>query len=361
MKAIVYQGDGKLSCQSGVPDPEILFPTDVILKVEKAGICGSDLHQLQGRDPLRIGATFGHEVAGTVCDVGSEVADFKVGDRVFSPFSVSCGRGFFCQHGLTARCNHWQVFGHDDGRPGGDPRALGGAQAEFARVPHADHSLIAVPDEMGFAEAIFLADNFSTGWSGVQQARQLCQGPLETLVVMGCGVVGLSAVCAATYLNIPHVIAIDPVQYRREMAPSVRSGTGQLTHLSLPEAQSLIADQCGDRHGVDAVVEAVGRQTALQQAFELIRPFGTICSIGMHTEPSPISPGDEYGKNAIRATGRASVRTTVQEILGLREQGFELPVETLTSDDAIPFEEVQSAYERFGSRQQGCFKLMLEP
>lgn len=361
MKAIVYQGDGKLSCQSGIPDPEILFPTDVILKVEKAGICGSDLHQLQGRDPLRIGATFGHEVAGIVCEVGSEVADFKVGDRVFSPFSISCGQCFFCQHGLTARCHQWQVFGHDDGRAGGDPRALGGAQAEFARVPHADHSLVALPDEMGFAEAIFLADNFSTGWSGVRQAIQLCQGPLETLVVMGCGVVGLSAICAATYLNIPNVIAIDPVRYRRDMALDVRSGNGKLNSLSLPEAQSFIADLCRDRNGVDAVVEAVGRRAALKEAFDLIRPFGTICSIGMHTEPSPIGPGDEYGKNAIRATGRASVRTVVEEILSLRAEGFELPIDALITDDAIPFEDVQSAYERFGSREEGCFKLMLEP
>lgn len=109
IRAVVFEGAGRLACRRGVPEPTIQTPRDAIVKMERAGICGSDLHQLENRDPLRAGTVFGHELAGVVCDVGSEVAGLREGDRVFSPFSTSCGQCFFCSNGMSARCLHWQV------------------------------------------------------------------------------------------------------------------------------------------------------------------------------------------------------------------------------------------------------------
>ncbi|KAG5978898.1 hypothetical protein E4U55_005775 [Claviceps digitariae] len=310
MKAVVFEGPYRVSVQER-PVPEILDSGDVIVKVEATALCGSELHVFRGHQKSAPGFIMGHEFTGTVCDVGLGVRTLQVGDRVVSPFTVSCGECFYCKKGFTARCEKSLLFGS----PG-----LDGGQAEYVRVPYADSTVVKAPKTISDRALLLMADIFPTGFFGVKSALELSSAldvTQSTIVVIGCGPVGLCAITSAASLNPQHLFAIDAIESRLGVARKL--GAEPLNFKDADEMKDQVMKATNGR-GADIVVEVVGLPSALRTAFELVRPFGVISSIGVHNAEIPWTGNEAYGKNVRLQMGRCPVRHVFSEALPLLEQ-----------------------------------------
>ena len=167
LRALTFNGERDIRCES-VHDPEIREASDVIVRIELAAICGSDLHVYHEREKgLDHGTVMGHEFVGEVVEAGAAAGNIAKGTRVLSPFSTSCGDCFYCRAGLTARCRRGELFGWVE-----KGRGLHGAQAQYVRVPLADGTLVPVPNEVSAEEALLLGDVLSTGYSCAKRAER---------------------------------------------------------------------------------------------------------------------------------------------------------------------------------------------
>src|ERR1700710_473524 len=226
MRANVWSGRNTVQVEN-VPDPKILNRRDAIVKISSTAICGSDLHLYDGYIPtMKKGDILGHEFMGEIVELGREVKNLAVGDRVVRPFTIACGSCFFCKKGLWSLCdnsnpNSWiaeKLMGHSPAGLFGYSHMTGGyagGQAEYARVPFADVGPLKVPDELEDEKVLFLSDIFPTGY----MAAENCQiEPGDTVAIWGCGPVGQFAIQSAWMLGASRVIAIDRVPERLEMA-----------------------------------------------------------------------------------------------------------------------------------------------
>ncbi|MFQ5752533.1 MAG: alcohol dehydrogenase catalytic domain-containing protein, partial [bacterium] len=210
MKALTFHGKEKIKYET-VPEPKIVAPTDVIVQILLAGICGSDLHPYHEREKgLDHGTIMGHEFVGEIVEIGKEVNSFKKGTRVFSPFTTNCGKCFYCQKGLTCRCPDGQLFGWVEKGVG-----LHGGQAEFVRVPLADSTLLPIPENVTPEEALLLGDVCATGFFCADKAEVTPNG---VYAVLGCGPVGLMAVLAARDAGAEPIFAIDAISERLQLS-----------------------------------------------------------------------------------------------------------------------------------------------
>jgi threonine dehydrogenase-like Zn-dependent dehydrogenase len=353
MKAVVLHSPGAVRLEEK-PEPRLDAPTDAVVRVTCAGLCGSDLHIVSGRDRgCRLGTTMGHELVGVVEAVGSAVEGLRPGDRVLAPFTVSCGACFFCQRGLTGRCERSSGFGFvtEDGR------GLEGAQAERLRVPLAASTLVRLPDlrpdgsPFDERDALFAGDILATAY-GCAEAAAIRPG--DVVAVVGCGPVGLLCVKAAQLLGAARVVAIDGVEYRREKARSF----GALP-ASGDEAPRLVAELTEGR-GADAVLEAVGAAPALDLALALARAGAVVSIAGYHTAdvyPLPIQAA--YGKNLTLKIGRCHARAMIDRILPLLLTGELRPREIVTH--VLPLEEAPRAYALFAEHRENAIKVLLVP
>ena len=358
MRGLVFEGIERVVYCQHLPEPAIEQPGDVIVSVLRAGICGSDLHQFHGREPVGSGTIPGHEFVGDVVAVGSGVVAFRVGDRVFSPFTTCCGHCFFCQYGLSARCDSWQFFGYqpptgvDDGG-----RGLQGAQADLVRVPLADSTLKKLSPTISIEEAMLLGDNFTTGFFCADQAGIQRDG---VTVVLGCGAVGLSAIVAARHMGAETVVAVDGVASRRSRAAALGAAVA-----SPDEAVDLVRQLAGlsGRGGADSVLEAVGTPAAQQLSFQLVRPGGTISAVGMHTaDQFAFSPADAYNRNLTYRAGRCPVRSYLDRLVRDVEAGrLKIPVQQIVTHNCVPLGDGPSAYRMFSQRDDDCVKVLLDP
>ena len=398
MKAITLASIGAVELAER-PEPRLERAGDALVRVTTAGICGSDVHVVEGRDRgVRLGTILGHEFVGVVEELGAGVRGLAVGDRVVAPFTVSCGACFYCRRGLTARCEQSEGFGFvsDSGR------GLQGAQAELVRVPLADSSLLRVPPlapdgaAVTDEEVLLLGDVFSTAYSCVESAGV---GPGDTLVVVGCGPVGLLCVVAARWLGAGAVVAIDSVDYRLDKAAalgatpidlgrparvgsvgsplgetdtSLRSPLGE-AHSALRSplganitlrrpaalAQTVVADLTAGR-GADAAVEAAGSAAALDLAQQLVRPGGVVSIAAYHTDavyPLPIHAA--YLKNLTLRIGRCSARVVMERLLP--RVLAERPPLTEIISHVLPLADGPRGYELFRRRRESAIKVLLKP
>ncbi|KAI7844588.1 hypothetical protein COHA_001828 [Chlorella ohadii] len=383
MDALVFKGKYAIAFER-VPAPRLEQPGDVIVRIELCGLCGSDLHPYHCREEgLDEGTVMGHEFVGRVVTAGPEVQRFNPGDRVMSPFTANCGDCFYCRRGLTARCERSQLFGWVEGGKG-----LHGAQAQFIRVPMADATLALVPADVSDEEALLLGDIFSTGFfaadnagiaalaasygaasgdgaasgaagSGAAGADAVAAGGQlngeqhaseagPVVAVVGCGPVGVLACIGARELGAARVFAIDSVPER--LALAARFG-----------AEPLNREQAatGGR-GADAVLEVVGAPSALRSAYNLVRPGGTISSVGCHTAPGfPFSPTDCYNKNVTLKSGRCSARHYMGRLLPL-VQSKKYDIAAIISH-RLPLSEGPAAYRLFDGKAGGCTKVVMRP
>ncbi|OAA54415.1 Alcohol dehydrogenase superfamily, zinc-type [Cordyceps fumosorosea ARSEF 2679] len=336
MKAVVFDGPRKVSIQDR-PVPRVRDDRDIIIKVQATALCGSELHVYRGHQPSGTGFIMGHEFTGVVVEAGSQVKTLKVGDKVVSPFTACCGECFYCQNEATSRCVHSKLFGS---------AVLDGGQAEYARIPMADSTAILAPKSISDKALVLMADIFPTGYYGVKSAVELrpkVDISQSTFVVIGCGPVGICAVICALHLNPKHVFAVDNVDSRLKMAKTL--GAVPLNFKDgIDKMQEQVRNATGGR-GADFVVEVVGLSPALKTAYDLVRPFGAMSSIGIHNAEIPWSGADGYAKNVRFQMGRCPVRSIFPEALALLEQK-QKDVEFMF-DNIMPLSDAVGGYDMF--------------
>ncbi len=345
MKAITFQAIGKVSVDE-VDEPKLREPTDALVRVHLAALCGSDLHPYHGREcGLDPGTIMGHEFLGEIVEVGADVGALSVGDQVVSPFTTSCGECFYCQSGLTARCERGQLFGWVE-----EGRGLHGGQAEWVRVPLADATLMKVPAGTEPEAALLAGDVLSTGFFCAELAAV---EPGATVAVIGAGPVGLCGTIAAVERGAARVFVFDAVPERLALAASFG---GIPCSIKERDPTQPLFDHTQGR-GADCVLECVGSEASTRAAYSVVRIGGTIGAAGVHTEPTfAFSPGEAYDKNLSYRAGRCPARAVMNRTLPLVSEG-RLPLSTLFSH-RVPLEEGPRAYEIFSAKQQGCTKVL---
>lgn len=346
MQGVCFRAPGVVAWDA-VPDPQLQQATDAIVAVELAGLCGSDLHPFSGREVgLDPGTVMGHEFVGRVLEVGGDVRAVRVGDRVYAPFSTSCGRCVPCLGGLTSRCERGQLFGWRNGGAG-----LHGGQAERVRVPLADGTLKPVPEGLSAEAALLLGDNFSTACFCADLADI---DPDGVTVIIGSGSVGLLGIVAAKMAGARKIVAVDPVLERRMRAASL----GALAVAPGPDVTEAVASIGGSR-GADSVMEFVGLPAAQRLAWEVIRPGGVMAVIGCHSAPSfAFSPAEAYDKNLTYRTGRCPARHYMDRLTDRVVD--ELPhIAQVVTHRFDPADCVR-AYDVFAHQRDGCVKAVFE-
>lgn len=348
MKAITFEGIRKVGLTE-VPEPEITAPHDIIVKVERAAICGSDLHVFHGRETgIDAGTIMGHEFTGTVADTGSDIRNFRNGDRVVSPFTTNCGECYYCKIGLTARCEKGSLFGWVSKGEG-----LQGVHSEYVRVPMGDSTLKYLPDDLSWEQGNLLADICCTGYFCAEMADIKPDG---TYVVIGCGPVGQMAIKAARYQGAEHIYAVDRIPFRLEMAE--RNGAIPLNYQEVNVNEAIKAVTGG--RGADAVMEAVGGRGPMRTAFELLRPGGILASAGVQAyDQFPFTPPDIYDKNLILKAGRCSVRHYLDTLIPIVQSGALQISDVITH--TIPLQDGVEAYRIFDEEKDSTMKVLLKP
>ena len=346
MRALTLHGNQNIRHET-VADPALEAADDAIVAVERAGLCGSDLHVWHGRegaaDP---GTVMGHELIGRVVAAGAGVTRVAVGDRVVAPFSTCCGACFFCARGLSARCPQGRLFGWVQGGVG-----LQGAQAELVRVPLANATLVAIDDDLPADLALLLADVLPTGW---HCARMGEVGAETVAVVLGCGPVGLATVVAALEQGARRVLAVDAVPER--LALAARFGA---TPLRLADDVASAARDATEGRGADAVLEVVGTPEAARLAFDLARAGGVVSIAGVHHgERFPLSPVEAYDKNLTLRIGRCPARSLMEGLLPVLRRRTDLAA---IVTHRRPLADGPDAYRMFDARRDGCIKVTFAP
>jgi threonine dehydrogenase-like Zn-dependent dehydrogenase len=346
MQAATFYGPGDVRIED-VPKPELEEHGDVLLRVDRAAICGTDLHPYHGRMELEEGFVLGHEYMGTIEQKGEGVTQFEEGDRVVGSFFVQCGKCWYCRRGLPMKCIGIRVFGM--GMAMGD---LPGAQAQYVRVPEADLTLRRVP-ENGLEEEdmLFVGDILTTGYDAVRKAGLQ---PGDTVAVVGAGPVGLCTIMSARALGAGRVVAVDMVPERLKLAESLGAIPVNPTET---DADDVVLDLT-DWRGADVVVDAVGHESALKACFPLVRWGGTISLPGMYVEDSASVPiGDIWLKNITIMAGVANIQGHMDEVIELIRDG-RLDPKVIISH-RLPLSQVPEGYKMFAEKQ--ALKVVLDP
>lgn len=384
MRALVFHKAKKVSVDT-VDDPKIEKQDDIIVKVTSTAICGSDLHILNGFVPQTKPLIMGHEFMGIIEETGNEIKNLKKGDRVIVPFPIACGHCFFCDHGLTPHCENSNfnygpeggmlkqkggaLFGYTD-LYGGFP----GGQAEYVRVPYANFSPKKIDPEMSDEQVLFLTDIFPTGWSAIDWA-QLKGG--ETVVVFGCGPVGIMAQKAAWLKGAGRVIGVDILDYRLEIA--AKAANVETLNLHKTDVIQEIRDRTEGR-GADVCVDAVGMEAhrspwekfsnvihaqsgtinVIKLCASAVRRGGVISVVGVYGSPYNNFPfGQIFDKGVTIRTGQALVQHYIDELLELvKTQKVKLN-DIITH--TLPLEQAAYAYEIFLKKKDNCLKVILKP
>lgn len=303
MQATIFHGTRDVRVET-VPDPTILAPTDAIVRVVNAAICGSDLWFYRGISEWQPGSRTGHEYTGVVEAVGSDVRGVKPGDFVIAPFSYSDGSCEFCDDGLFTSCPHLGFWGGTDND---------GGQGEIVRVPYADAVLVTVPaeiasDDSQHAALLALTDVMGTGFHGAYSAG--ARGG-RTVAVIGDGAVGLCAVQSAKLLGADRIIAVGHHAGRLEIARSF--GATDVIDSADPEAGAKIVEMT--QGGSHSVVEAVGNQDTMDLATTIVRSGGTVCFVGVPATIKTLNFRRLFMDNVSVRGGIAPVRAYIPRLL----------------------------------------------
>lgn len=345
MNGLTFTRPGQID-YTRVADPEILFDTDVIVQTKLTAICGSDLHVFHGREKgIDSGTVMGHEFIGTVVEVGRGIEKFNKGDFVFSPFFSSCGNCDTCESDLSCRCRKGQLFGWVENGVG-----LQGAQAELVRVPLADHTLSIIPKDLIPEEALLLCDILPTGYFCADMAVDSLN---DSYAVIGCGPVGILAIISLKEMGVETIFAIDLVEDRLKVAESY----GAIPVKSNSETAEYLLHNTNGK-GPRSVLEVVGSTAAQQLAYDIVRPGGTLSTVGVHTSDRfAFSPVDLYNKNITYRTGRCPVQRYLPVLIPLLQKR-KYDFSTLISH-RIRLDEGVEGYRIFDQKLDGCTKVIL--
>lgn len=400
MKAVVFHGIGDIRVDE-VDDPKILDPNDVIVRLSRSAICGTDLHMVRGSmTGMKAGTVLGHEGVGVVEAVGSNVRNIRPDDRVVIPSTIACGYCSYCRAGYQSQCDNANPHGPLAGTAFfGGPEQSGpfdGCQAEYVRVPYGNVGLVKIPEGVSDDQAILLSDIFPTGYFAAILAEIT---PGDTVAVLGCGPVGQFAIASAWLLGAGRVIAIDTVPFRLGMATEQGA---EAIDFNVEDPVRAVRDLTGGI-GVDRVIDAVGvdafrpfagpakqeadRQAkdfemevarvapeshpqgnlwrpgnapsqALQWAARMVAKAGTIGIVGVYPPAMKSFPvGEAMNRNLTIRAGNCHHRRYIPELLEYVKSGQVDPLEVLTQVE--PFADVLEAYKTFDQREPGWVKVAL--
>jgi len=402
MKAVVWHGVGDIRLDE-VPEPKLQAPTDAIIRLTSAGICGTDLHFVRGTmSGMKSGAILGHEGVGIVEQLGEDVRDFDVGDRVVICSTIACGTCSYCRAGYFAQCDKANPNGPEAGTSFfGGPETTGpvnGLQAERARIPFASTTMVKLPDEISDDQAILISDIFPTGWFGAELA-EVRTG--DTVAVFGCGPVGQFAIASAKLKGAGRILAVD--KYEDRLAMARRQGA-LVVNFEKEDPVATIKRLTGGI-GVDRVIDAVGVDAmhahhgpaaqqaqekadqfadeqkqvdpeqhpdagnwvpgdapsqVLQWAVQAVAKAGTIGIIGVYPPAASSFPiGQAMNRNLTIKAGNCNHRAYVPHLVELVRSGVVDPVEILSKIE--PLTNVIQAYKAFDKREPGWLKTELQP
>lgn len=390
MKALVWHGRYDMQCDT-VPDPEILVPTDMILKVTSTAICGSDLHLYDSYAPMmEKGDILGHEFMGEVVEVGSEVKNHKVGDKVVVPFVIACGHCTYCEQKLSSFCENSnpdaekqaKIMGHQTAGLYGYTHLLGGyagGQAEYVRVAYADFGPTKIPAGVPDDKVLFLTDIFPTGWMAAANCHIK---PGDTVAIWGCGPVGQMTIQSAWLQGAGRVIAIDHVRERLEMAKTAGKAEvidfmeqdvyEELQKMTSKRGPDAVVDAVGaEAHGwgsVDAVVDrvkagvglATDRPHVWRDMIKCVRPGGNVSVPGVYFGYADKIPlGTIVNKGLTIRSGQTHVHKYMDELLDLVLKDEFDPSFVITH--RLKLEDGPEAYEMFKEKRDGCIKVVMNP
>ncbi len=387
MKALTYHGSKDVRVET-MPDPALLAPDDILLRVTATAICGSDLHLYHGKIPeTRHGDIFGHEFMGIVEDAGPEVTNVSIGDRVVIPFVIACGQCFFCAHEQFAACETTNpdqgaslrkrakmsppaaLFGYSH-LYGGVP----GGRAEFVRVPKANVGPFKVPGNLPDERVLFLSDILPTGYQAVLNARI---GKGSTVAIFGAGPVGLMAAACARMLGAERIFMVDEEAYRLDFAVAAYDVL-PINFSAVDPAEFILAQTSG--RGVDASIDAVGFEAkgsttetvlsalkletssgeVLRQCISATRRGGVISVPGVYAGfIHGFLVGEAFDKGLTIAMGQTHVQKYLPELLDAIEQGKLQP--DIIISHRMKLAEAAEGYKIFDEKQDACRKVVLTP
>ncbi|NYF12481.1 threonine dehydrogenase-like Zn-dependent dehydrogenase [Pseudoclavibacter sp. JAI123] len=345
MKATFMYAAGDVRVET-VADPTIKQPTDAIVRVTQACICGSDLHPYHSMQASEQGSPMGHELIGIVEEIGAAVTTLKVGDFVIAPFAFQDNTCVFCREGVQTSCIHGGFYGSTE---------IGGLQAELARIPQADGSLVVVPgvDANALARGanadlaaslLTLSDVYLTGYHAAHMGR--VEGG-KIVTVIGDGAVGLSAVLAAKQLGAERIILMGRHTSRTDLG--VEFGATDVVAARGDDGIAQVMDLTNGE-GSHVVLEAVGHMPAYEQAYGIVRPGGVISRVGVpQYEEAPIGFGSLFGKNVTLTGGPAPVRAYMEPAIQQVLNGDINPGRVF--DRTIGIDEVPAGYAAMDARE----------
>jgi threonine dehydrogenase-like Zn-dependent dehydrogenase len=402
MKAVVWHGVGDIRLDD-VPEPKIKEPTDAVVRLTASAICGTDLHFIRGTMPdLEPGTVLGHEGVGVVEELGADVRNFNVGDRVVISSTIACGYCVYCRAGYYAQCDNANPNGPTAGTAFfGGPKDSGpfqGLQAERARIPFANVGLVKLPKNVSDDQAILLSDIFPTAYFGAELAEIK---PGDTVAVFGCGPVGQFTIVSAKLLGAGRIFAIDQVADRLELA---RKQGAEVIDFSREDPVDTISRLTG-KIGVDRAIDAVGVEAetssdaagaqpskqqrsqfeqersqiapiqkpdhenwqpgqapsqALRWAVEALCKAGTLSIIGVYPTTAESFPiGTAMNKNLTLKMGNCNHRKYIPRLIDFVRTGVVDPTQILT--ETQPLGSAIEAYREFDLRHRGWTKVKLEP
>ncbi|MFC4022481.1 zinc-dependent alcohol dehydrogenase [Oceanobacillus longus] len=377
MRAVTYQGKYKIEVKN-VEVPRIQDPQDVIIKITSTAICGSDLHLYQGNFPLPINYVIGHEPMGIVEEVGHDVTKVKKGDRVVIPFTVACGTCPYCNNHLESQCDNANPH-YDSGGYFGYSEKFGdypGGQAEYLRVPFGNYTPFLIPEdcELEDEKLLFLSDVLPTAYWSVENAG-VKEG--DTVIVLGCGPVGLMTQKFAWQKGAERVIAVDYFDYRLNHAKNInRTEVYDFTKYDdmgetlkeLTKGGADVVIDCVGMDGKKSPLEFVEQKLKLQGgtlgpiqiSTKAVKKGGIVQITGVYGGNYNLFPlGAFFSRNITLKTGQAPARTYMKEIYEQIKSNKIDPTDIITH--TLSLDQAEQGYDIFNGRKDDCVKVILKP
>ncbi|MEW6582279.1 MAG: alcohol dehydrogenase catalytic domain-containing protein [Actinomycetota bacterium] len=361
MKGLTFHGRHDVRVDD-VPDPAIQEPTDALVRVTLAGICGSDLHVYNAGDRFGFppGTRLGHEIIGTVEAVGRDVTRFRPGDRVLSSCSVADGDCVYCREGLASSCRQWSLFGWAPRvwRHGGDVQ---GGQSQYARIPLADTTLLSMPEELSGPDRetalLPLVDVASTAMHGLATARVQ---PGMRVAVIGDGAVGLSCVHVAHAIGVEEIICLGHHDDRLQVARRL-GATATVTTRDADEIRDAVRERTGGE-GVHAVMDSISSAHSMAAAHAAVRAGGAIACLGMDHfmgNAPEVNWYDQFLRNITITGGLVPGGKYIPRLLDLVRAGRLDPAPLLTH--RLPMADAADGYRMMAERRPGVIKVCIAP
>lgn len=359
MKAVVYDDRAKVIV-ADVAKPQLLKDDDVIVRITLAGICGADLEFTQNGPEMGLykGMRIGHEFVGVIDQVGKDIHTLNVGDRVVASAMFVDGGCYYCKRDLPSACEHGGLFGSPlFAEHGGDD--IQGGQAEYIRVPYGNTSLFKIPEGLSGEEhdtkVLPLGDNFATGYHGALNAN-IKTG--ETVVIIGDGAVGQSAVMAATLFGPSTIILVGRHESRLELAKTI--GATHVVNSKNEDPVEFVKSLTNGR-GANSVIDSVGNKTSIAQGMEMTQAGASISVLGFGHLYEPVEQpySSALFRNITIHTGVVNVAAYMERLLPLVERGVIDPSVIFT--DILPLSEAEKGYDLMRDRSSGTLKVALRP